>query len=376
MSVTRLAIVRQKYNPHGGAERFVARALGALAARGGLDVTLLAREWQEGAGAAWRHEKIAPRYVTRLGRDRGFARAAQRRFGDFDLVQSHERIPGAAIFRAGDGIHASWLEQQDRVLGPAARLARALTPYHHYLLAAESEMFRHPALRTVICNSRIVRDDIARRFAVPEDKLVLIYNGVDTAAFSPDLARHRALKRREWGIPDDAPVLAYVGSGFERKGVATALDAIAPYPQLHLLVAGRDKHARRYRRRAGRLGIAARTHFLDAVADTRPVYGAADALILPTLYDPFPNVCVEAFACGLPVFTSPMCGAADWIVEGRNGWTIDALDVAGYRSAIGAWLERRDGWPALREAARATAEPHTLGAMAGQLEALYARLLR
>lgn len=373
--MTRLAIVRQKYNPHGGAERFVARALEALSARGALDVTLLAREWQEGSGAAWHHEKIDPRYASRLGRDRGFARAAQRRFGDFDLVQSHERIPGAAIFRAGDGVHAGWLEQQARVQGLTGRLARFLSPYHHYLLAAESEMFRHPALRTVICNSRIVRDEIAGRFGVPEDKLVLIYNGVDTALFHPDLARHRARKRREWGIPDDAPLLAYVGSGFVRKGVATALDAIVPYPQLHLLVAGRDKNALRYRRRAGRLGIAARVHFLDAVDDARPVYGAADALILPTLYDPFPNVCVEAFACGLPVFTSPMCGAADWIVEGRNGWTLDALDVEGYRGAIGAWLARRDDWPTLRAAARATAEPHTLSAMAGELEALYARLL-
>ncbi|BCL76899.1 glycosyl transferase family 1 [Jeongeupia sp. HS-3] len=373
---TRLAIVRQKYNPHGGAERFVARALDALSARGALDVTLLARQWEQGQnGNAWHHEKIDPRYTGRLGRDRGFARAAQRRFGDFDLVQSHERIPGAAIFRAGDGVHASWLEQQARVQGLTGQLSRFLSPYHNYLLAAENEMFRHPALRTVICNSKIVRDEIADRFGVPDDKLVLIYNGVDTAVFHPDLVSHRASKRREWGIPDDAPLLAYVGSGYARKGVATALDAIVPYPQLHLLVAGRDKNAPRYRRRADALGIAARVHFLDAVDDVKPVYGAADALILPTLYDPFPNVCVEALACGLPVFTSPMCGAADWIVDGRNGWINDALDVEGYRSAIGAWLGRRDDWPTLRAAARATAEPYTLSAMAGELEALYARLL-
>jgi UDP-glucose:(heptosyl)LPS alpha-1,3-glucosyltransferase len=372
--VTRLAIVRQNYNPHGGAERFVARALEALSARGALDVTLLARRWQEVNGG-WHHEKIDPGYIGRLGRDRGFARAVQRRFRDFDLVQSHERIPGAAIFRAGDGVHAGWLEQQARVQGLKGRLWRLLSPYHYYVLGAESEMFRHPALRLVICNSKIVRDEIGERFGVSRDKLALVYSGVDTALFHPDVASHRAGKRREWGIPHDAPLLAYVGSGFARKGMATALKAIVPHRELHLVVAGRDKNAVRYRRFAERLDIASRVHFLGPLADVKPVYGAADALILPTLYDPFPNVCVEALACGLPVFTSPKCGAADWIVDGCNGWIHDALDVEGYRGAIDAWLARRDEWPRLRAAARATAEPHTLTAMAAELEALYARLL-
>jgi len=338
-------------------------------------VTLLAREWQNGVDGAWHHEKIDPRYSGRLGRDRGFARAAQRRFGDFDLVQSHERIPGAAIFRAGDGVHAGWLEQQARVLTMAGQFRRFLSPYHHYLLAAEKEMFRHPALRLVICNSKIVRNDIAERFGVAQDKLVLVYNGVDTTAFHPSLTQHRARIRRTWDIPNDAPLLAFVGSGFARKGVVTALEAILPHPELHLLVVGRDKSAVRYRRHAEKLGIAPRVHFLDVVQDVKPIYGASDALILPTLYDPFPNVCVEALACGLPLFTSQMCGAADWILEGRNGWINDALDVEGYRHAIGEWLGRGHDWRALRAAARATAEPYTLGAMALELEALYARVL-
>lgn len=76
-------------------------------------------------------------------------------------------------------------------------------------------MFTHPQLRKVICNSKMVRDDIARRFALPDDKLTVIYNGVDTAHFSPDV---RAFSQRDaLGIARTAPVLAYVGSGFSRK---------------------------------------------------------------------------------------------------------------------------------------------------------------
>jgi glycosyltransferase involved in cell wall biosynthesis len=64
-------------------------------------------------------------------------------------------------------------------------------PWHRYTLAAEAEMFRHPALRAVICNSRMVRDDIARRFGVTDDKLHVIYNGVDLESFPSALRREQ-----------------------------------------------------------------------------------------------------------------------------------------------------------------------------------------
>src|SRR5262245_13772497 len=73
----RLAVVRQRYTPHGGAERFVERALGALAAKG-ADVTVIARRWETGVqGAAARIEVVDPFYAGRLWRDAGFARAAR-----------------------------------------------------------------------------------------------------------------------------------------------------------------------------------------------------------------------------------------------------------------------------------------------------------
>lgn len=116
--------------------------------------------------------------------------------------------------------------------------------------------------------------------------------------------------------------------------------------------------------------------FLGPVADVRQVYGTADALILPTLYDPFPNVCVEALACGLPLLTSHGCGAAEWIKEGVNGWVRDALDSDGYQQVIGHWLQGREQGVDYSAAARATAEPYTLERMAKELQALYRDLLR
>ncbi|MDR1528934.1 MAG: glycosyltransferase family 4 protein [Burkholderiales bacterium] len=380
MSAIRLAIARQRYNSYGGAERFVARVLDAFAHRGEISVTLLARDWPPAteSSSRWQWQRVDPFYLGRAWRDWSFMRAVQKIAENYTILQSHERIPGATIFRAGDGVHAAWLEQYAKTQSALARLAVNVSPYHRLICAAEREMFAHPALRYVICNSRMVRDDIIRRFRVAEDKLVVIYNGIDTDYFSPaSVECHRQSQRRAWGIPEDAPLLAVIGSGFLRKGLAVALNALSAHPSVFLLIVGSDKRQEHYTQLAGKAGVASRVRFLGALTDVRLVYGAADALILPTLYDPFPNVCIEALACGLPLLTSPTCGAAEWITEGENGWVIDALDDDGYRSAVGAWLESW-GDPAartsLKNAARATAVPHTLSAMTEILTNLYQRL--
>lgn len=372
----RLAIVRQKYNAAGGAERFVSRAIEALLRSGRIEVSLIARRWETLTGVA--PLRVDPFYLGNVWRDLGFARAARHvwRRGGFDLVQSHERIPGCDIYRAGDGVHARWLELRRRTLGAFGRLRLALNPYHHYVCRAERAMFLDPRLKLVICNARMVRDEIRARFDLPEDRFVVIHNGVDQQAFHPDLkARHRAAMRQQWAIPDEAPVLLYVGSGFERKGVGRALAAMAQQDDVYLVVVGRDKHAARYRRQAVRLGIDARVRFVGAQNDVKPFYGMADAFVLPTLYDPFPNVCVEALACGLPVFTTRTCGAAERIEPGHNGWVVDALDVAALAAAIADWRARRQDWPALAAAARASIADLTLEGMVETLLQHYQRLL-
>ena len=371
----RIALIRQKYNPAGGAERFVSRALDALAQEGGVSVTLLTRRWE--GQAQGERCIIDPFYVGNVWRDAGFARAVQQHLAEqpFDLVQSHERIAGCDIFRAGDGVHAEWLVQRRRQLNAWGRFKLALNPYHHYVCRAEAEMFRHPRLQAVICNSRRVREDVKQHFGLDDAQLPVIYNGVDTALFHPNLQSHRAEVRQRYGIPETAPLLLYVGSGFERKGVGRAIQALAAHAEVHLMIVGGDKHARRYQALATQLGLEARVHFAGVQKDVKPFYGAADALILPTLYDPFPNVCIEALACGLPLLTSQQCGAAELLKTGETGWVCDALDVAGLTQHIGHWLAARPHWDRLRHQARQLAEPFTLESTAQALIALYQRLL-
>jgi UDP-glucose:(heptosyl)LPS alpha-1,3-glucosyltransferase len=379
----RVAIVRQQYNPFGGAERFIERALPALE-RSGIEVTLIARSWQGGAAARDRRKVVLadPFHVGNLWRDRSFARAARKAWqaGNFDLVQSHERIPGCDLYRAGDGVHAEWLDIRRAAAGPLERLGIALNPYHRHLCAAERRMFAHPRLRAVICNSTMVREEIRRRFAFAPEKLHVIYNGVDLEYFHPRRrSAMRAAARAELGVGAGEVLFAFVGSGFPRKGLDAAIGALAgcgdvPY---RLAVAGRDRDAARFAQQAAARRLGGRVQLLGGRDDVRPLYAAADCFILPTRYDPFPNAVLEALAMGLPVIVGRRSGAAEILRHGENGWICEPGDVAGLAQLMhaAARVAADDARSeAARAAARSTAEGYGIDEMARKLSDLYATL--
>jgi UDP-glucose:(heptosyl)LPS alpha-1,3-glucosyltransferase len=373
----RVAIVRQRYNPFGGAERFIERALPALE-RSGVEVSLIARSWPGGA-AGWQGRKVLladPFYAGNLWRDRSFARAARSAWeaGNFDLVQSHERIPGCDLYRAGDGVHAEWLDIRRAAAAPLERLGVTLNPYHGYVCAAERRMFEHPRLRAVICNSSMVREEIRGRFGLAPAKLHVIHNGVDLEHFNP---RHRtalrAAARAELGIATGEILFAFVGSGFARKGLDAAIRALAGCGSatFRLAVAGRDRHAGRFAALADGMGLGGRVQLLGGRDDVRPLYAAADCFILPTRYDPFPNTVLEALAMGLPAIVGRRSGAAEILRPGEDGWVCEPGDVPGLARLMkeAALAARGAG-----TAARKTAEHYGIDDMARKLAGLYAAL--
>ncbi len=375
----KIAVIRQRYNPYGGAERFVERALGALVKKG-ASVTLITRSW-EGANSRDGYDQLIcdPPGRGRVARDRSFAQCAQAamRSGSFDITQAHERIPGCMIFRAGDGVHAAWLDHLRRVRGLLGRFGLQLNPYHRYVLRAEHEMFSHPALCAVICNSEMVRDEILRYYNVEKDKLHVIYNGIDLDAFHPDLAaQHRETLRHTHGIAESDTLFLFVGNGFERKGVPQLLRSFASMRHLataRLVIIGGDRKLRAMKKLAARLMIADRVLFTGPQKDVKPWYGAADAFVLPTLYDPFPNAALEAMACGLPVIVSKQSGTAELIESGIAGFVCDALDVSALSMRLDE-LTQPEAAASMRPGARAAVAHLGLEAMGARLLALYQEL--
>ncbi len=369
----KLALIRARYDPFGGAERFLNSAADAMVAQG-VSPTIITRAWPPSAGAAIGHKIVNPRYVTSAGRDRGFARAACAllQTENFDLVQSYERLACCDVFHAVDGVHAEWLVQRKRVQSAFKQFGVRINPHHRYVLEAEKAMYHSSKLRAVICISRMVKQDVLRHYDIAPEKLHVIYGSVDTEAFHPRLRdEHRLALRKQLNIPADAPVAIYVGSGFERKGVAGFLYSVAKVRDLRGIVVGRDKRMARYRALADSLGLADRVIFTGGISDVRPYYGASDVFVMPTLYEPFGLVFGEAMACGLPAVASTQSGAADWIEHGVDGFVVDALDAATIAESIEAALAD----PAMGMRARQKVLPHTQAALSAQYASLYQQLL-
>lgn len=369
----KLAIIRQRYTSFGGAERFLERVLASLQIDH-LDVTVIARDWPKDAQSGYRRILLKPFSIGRTWRDAAFARAACEvvATGGFDLIQSHERLACCDIFRAGDGVHREWLAQRIRRRGKSTAWLDRASPFHRRILAAERSMFANPRLKTVICNSRMVRDEIIHHYGVAQERLVVIPNAVDGNHFHPGLRElHRAEMRRKLGIDERQPLFLFVGSGFERKGVDLLLD-VWPEVDASLVIVGHDRDLANYRQRANKR--TQQVHFVGPQQDVRPWYGAADTFVLPTLYDPLPNAALEALSCGLPVLTSQKSGAAEWIQAGVNGDVVDALDQPGWLAVLNSWCDQERCRSASSRARKAVygLTPDTMQA---QFHDLYTHLL-
>ncbi len=271
-----------------------------------------------------------------------------------DVVLSFSRTRHQQVFRAGGGCHAAYMERA--YPGAAGRLRR-FSPRHAVLLAMERQIFADPG-QTILCNSEMVAGEIAERHAVPRTRLRVLPNAVDLERFHPDRrgGPEPAALRARLGVDGSGPVWLLVGDGFRRKGVDTAIRALAHAPdrEAHLWVVGGDDPTP-YRRLAGEAGVADRVDFLGRRSDPETVYAAADALVLPTRYDAFANVCLEAAAAGLPVVTSGANGAAGFLGDAALV-VASPEDAAGFGAAL-----VRLGDPAERAAfgARARARAET-----------------
>jgi UDP-glucose:(heptosyl)LPS alpha-1,3-glucosyltransferase len=372
----RLGVIRQRYTAFGGAERFLERAIDALLERD-VAVRIYTREWPATQGGRLEPVICNPFYMGRLWRDASFARAVRQALARDrpEIVQSHDRIEGCDVFRAGDGVHRAWLEERIRNGGSLERISIAANAYHRFVLDAEARLFESPKLKAVICISQMVAEDVRRYFSIDRGKLHVIYNAVDPDDFGPQVRANRPKTRALLGLDGSHFAFLLVGSGYHRKGVPTAIRALARLPdQVRLIVVGREKFMARYRMLASKAGVGARVIFAGPQRDPRPFYGAADAFVLPTLYDPLSNAVLEALACGLPVVTSTRCGAGELVESASAGWLCDSTDDAALAERMSRLLDPRE-CETMGSRARLAVSQLTPQAMTAQMLTLYENVL-
>lgn len=373
-----IALVVKKLRPSGGAEQMGNLLLKVLRSFD-VHLSVLACDL-EGAPDGFEFYHLKPTHFGRLGRASGFARAAQQVLDKLqpDLVLSQEHIGGCGVYRAGGGVKAEWYAQRRRLHGPFQRLWKHLDIADRSVLPLEQATYESRDLRAVICNSAMVRDDILHHFDVTADKLRVIENALDIEHYRrPDDAATRAqFLRNKLGVPAKCPMWLFVGSGFERKGLGSAIAALAHADSHgHLVVVGRDHRLRQYRRYAARLGIGRRVHFVGNQTDVRPYYWAADGLLHPALYEAYGLVVLEAMAAGLPVVSSVQCGAANALIQkGENGFIHDALDIPALAESIRR-IEMTSDYQAFAQAAYMAAKPNDLARLRTDVQALCEELL-
>ncbi|MGV6851504.1 MAG: glycosyltransferase family 4 protein [bacterium] len=385
----KLALIRQSYRPDGGAERILERLLNGFKVHSSVDVTLFTQNWANAPSTddvAYNVFKCPKRGWFRHQRFQYFVDDVQRCLGtqSFHLVQSHERIPGCHLYRAGDGVHAAWLEVYKSQINHLQRFWQRYDPFHKSVLQAERQLFYHPNLRKVICISEQGRREILRHYPeVDPDKLEVIYNGINLQEFLPTSEKSVSANKIQvqypelvkFGLTGNRLTALFVGSGFERKGLKQALDALTKLENWQLVIVGRDHRQQYYQKYAEKLGIQERVFFAGIQQDVRPWYYVADILIHPALYEPFGNVVLEAMACGLPVLVSNQCGSADLVESDFNGFVTEAGSVDGLAEKLGS-VRNRDHLAILGKHAREKAEDYSVERMVGRFLEIYQGLLK
>lgn len=278
----------------------------------------------------------------------------------FDIVYSLCQVFPVDIYRAGGGVHRYWMQIQhpNKIL----RWIKYLTSLVHITMVwLENRIFKKGNCKLIITNSRFIKNKIIECFHVPDEKVRVIYNGVDHQTFNPGVGAYRKAMREKYMIGEDEIVLLFVANDWERKGLLTIIRAIPKtgIDKLRLVVVGRGKKcpyvslAKSKKIKTDKLIFAGHSKSIEKY------YGMADIFVFPTRYDPFSNVCLEGMACGLPVITTRTNGASEIITDSENGFIIDDWSDSDKLAEIIKNLSEKNRHKEIGEKAAETAKNYT-----------------
>jgi UDP-glucose:(heptosyl)LPS alpha-1,3-glucosyltransferase len=318
-----VTIVAHDVGSVGGMERQIAELILGIR-RLGHEVTVIARTCELPADAGVRFHRV-----------KGPSRPVLFAYPWFMLAGSlmvHRwrrgvvQATGAIVLNRVDVVAVHYCHQ----VGPAnpsrsTRLFRLHAKLAGRLLRrCERLCFRANRSATFVGVSDGVAQEVFNYFPELADRVITIHNGVDTEVFAPGVRREEAqMMRAELQIPAERLVAVFVGSEWERKGLRPLIEALASAPEWDLVVAGRGDQ-KRYEQLADSLGVGGAVHWLGVTSDIQLVYQLGDAFVLPSSYEAFPLVVLEAAASGIPVLATAVSGVRELIQDGENGYLIRA----------------------------------------------------
>jgi len=339
----------------------------------GHEVHVFCNSGEQKAGVNLHHIPMFP--FSSPGKNLSFAMLATRYCSklDLDVLQSMERIWTQDIYRTSDSINP--VQMKSKYPNRMIRLFKAAGPRRQALSLLEQRIFQKGGAQFILAISNLVKTQIMEHYQVPEEKIVVIYNSVDTNKFNPSLsALFKEETRKEFAVGSGEKVILFMGNNYKLKGLPLLLKALASLKTepLILIVAGTDVAAP-YIRFANENGIGDKVRFIGHHKKPERLYAASDLFVFPSHDDTFGNVCLEAMACGVPVIASRTAGASEIIDHGLNGYVLNTSESEELAARIREMMSRMNhtvmGVEAARKASGFTIERHM-----NQLGSLYERV--
>jgi glycosyltransferase involved in cell wall biosynthesis len=208
-----------------------------------------------------------------------------------------------------------------------------------YIRAGQSVL---PSFDRVVAVSNETRESILK-CGVPQHKLTVIHNGIVAEHYRPE-DHARGFLRRQYGLPDDAALIGYVGRLSPEKGQADLLDAgarlLPTRPNLWIALVGDGPDRLVLQQRAEELGIADRVLFTGHISDVRPVFRDLDILALTSHTEGFPNVVLEALCMETPVLANDVGGVREIVEDGVTGILLPPRSPERIAEGLGRLLDR------------------------------------
>jgi glycosyltransferase involved in cell wall biosynthesis len=282
-----------------------------------------------------------------------FAAHRLRRHRRFDLVQMVESKLSFGDLAYSHFCHRAYLDR------PAApRPTGGLRDFLRWLdhrLHALVEPLVYRRVRTVVVPSDGLGRELVAEFPRLAGRVTVVPNPVDLERITPPPGPEREAARARLEISGEQVVFVFVALGhFERKGLPLLLEALGSLDagRVRLLVVGGPPDlVESYRRKAEAAGVGDLVRFAGMQADVRPYLAAADVFVLPSAYETFSLVALEAAAAGLPLLVTPLHGVEDYVRDGENGFVVDRQPAA----LAAAMTKLADMTPAERAAMGRTA---------------------
>ncbi|MGD8200622.1 glycosyltransferase family 4 protein [Ornithinimicrobium sp. W1679] len=308
----------------GGVERVMYECVNHLA-RQGHAVDALAGEWDDSAFEGGVHRRTLefldqPPALKLYS----YARAARRAVGELSPAPTvvagfgGAAPPGSVTWM--QSVHAAWMDISRQTRDLQGRMRQRVNPFHPVALGLERSLLGGRRYARVVALTPAVKADIMRYYDVPPSDIDVIPNGYSEREFHVPSSELRAGARRRLGFTEDDRVVIFVANELERKGFRLLVEGIRAHPDrsVKVLAVGAFNRAQA-RSIVEEAGLGDRVVLAGATNDVHGCYAAADCFALPTKYEAWGLVVVEAMASGLPALTSAGAGAAVAVDEGVNG---------------------------------------------------------